>query len=293
MLPASLQSLLCFFLVFATLLVFSSACGSAQEGAQLKLDQARERYRISKVAEEQLAAELEALKKTETTTPEMIRNYEQYLDRSQAMTLENQSVVRDLEAAYSRGRQPRKAAPAAEALPGTTLSGVPIPEEQGLDPLENLDRRLDDSLAEFDQTLLKEMDEILEKSRDRIKNLAEEAAAAAENLKQQSAGKDGGTKGTQQEQSGEGTASAAAPGETPPGQAPGDRQSATGEQRPGGGSIAGKPGDTGSGRPSGISSQDDDVVARQLREAAETETDPALKKKLWQEYENYKKGTGQ
>jgi hypothetical protein len=33
---------------------------------------------------------------------------------------------------------------------------------------------------------------------------------------------------------------------------------------------------------------DDDVVARQLREAAETETDPVLKKQLWEEYKKYK-----
>lgn len=36
---------------------------------------------------------------------------------------------------------------------------------------------------------------------------------------------------------------------------------------------------------------DDDVVARQLREAAEKETDPELKKKLWEEYKKYKRGT--
>jgi hypothetical protein len=33
------------------------------------------------------------------------------------------------------------------------------------------------------------------------------------------------------------------------------------------------------------------VVARQLREAAEKETDPELKKKLWEEYRKYKQGT--
>jgi hypothetical protein len=36
---------------------------------------------------------------------------------------------------------------------------------------------------------------------------------------------------------------------------------------------------------------DDDVVARQLREAAETETDPVLKKQLWEEYKKYKNAT--
>ncbi len=38
------------------------------------------------------------------------------------------------------------------------------------------------------------------------------------------------------------------------------------------------------------SPRDDDIVARQLREAAENETDPVLKEKLWKEYEAYKKG---
>ena len=36
--------------------------------------------------------------------------------------------------------------------------------------------------------------------------------------------------------------------------------------------------------------RDDDVVARQLREAAMAETDPELREKLWQEYERYKAG---
>lgn len=36
---------------------------------------------------------------------------------------------------------------------------------------------------------------------------------------------------------------------------------------------------------------DDDVVARQLREAAEKESDPELRKKLWEEYKKYKQGT--
>jgi len=34
--------------------------------------------------------------------------------------------------------------------------------------------------------------------------------------------------------------------------------------------------------------QDDDIVARQLRELAENETDPELKERLWDEYRKYK-----
>lgn len=37
--------------------------------------------------------------------------------------------------------------------------------------------------------------------------------------------------------------------------------------------------------------QDDDIVARQLREAAMKETDPVLSEKLWEEYRKYTKGS--
>jgi DNA-directed RNA polymerase subunit K/omega len=48
----------------------------------------------------------------------------------------------------------------------------------------------------------------------------------------------------------------------------------------------------GQGAPPNIpDGSDDDVVARQLREAAEKETDPELKEKLWEEYRKYKAGT--
>lgn len=36
--------------------------------------------------------------------------------------------------------------------------------------------------------------------------------------------------------------------------------------------------------------KDDDIIARQLREAAMQETDPQLKEKLWAEYQRYKRG---
>jgi len=36
--------------------------------------------------------------------------------------------------------------------------------------------------------------------------------------------------------------------------------------------------------------RDDDIIARQLREAAMNETDPELQEKLWEEYRRYKDG---
>lgn len=40
------------------------------------------------------------------------------------------------------------------------------------------------------------------------------------------------------------------------------------------------------------SGDDDDIIARQLREAAEAETDPVIKEKLWIEYRKYKNQQG-
>ena len=36
------------------------------------------------------------------------------------------------------------------------------------------------------------------------------------------------------------------------------------------------------------SGEDDDIIARQLREAAMNEPDPVLREKLWDEYRSYK-----
>ncbi|MAT50654.1 MAG: hypothetical protein CMK32_05670 [Porticoccaceae bacterium] len=59
---------------------------------------------------------------------------------------------------------------------------------------------------------------------------------------------------------------------------------------------SGKPGLYGSGKEDGTvppdlrDASDDDIVARQIREAAMAETDPVLREKLWDEYRKYKKG---
>jgi hypothetical protein len=59
----------------------------------------------------------------------------------------------------------------------------------------------------------------------------------------------------------------------------------------GGGTVKSPPRGV-SRQPPGIpDGSNDDVVARQLREAAEKETDPELQKKLWEEYRKYKQGT--
>lgn len=62
------------------------------------------------------------------------------------------------------------------------------------------------------------------------------------------------------------------------------------------GSSAGRRGASGQASATNIpanipSGDDDDIVARQLREAAENETDPELRERLWEEYREYKAST--
>lgn len=76
-----------------------------------------------------------------------------------------------------------------------------------------------------------------------------------------------------------------------PGQ--GTSQSGGGDM-PGRRSVASRPPATPSpplpATPDTPDARDDDVVARQLREAAMAETDPELRERLWEEYERYKAG---
>jgi hypothetical protein len=74
-----------------------------------------------------------------------------------------------------------------------------------------------------------------------------------------------------------------------PNKAEGEGQNTVGDDSTPGTARPGDSNDVPENIPDG---SDDDVVARQLREAAEKETDPELKKKLWEEYRRYKEGTG-
>lgn len=127
------------------------------------------------------------------------------------------------------------------------------------------DRRFDLALGDFDERLARERVEIEEQ---------QQAAGAA--------GGNGENVGEGESEGGGGLA-----GQTP-------------EEVDGEVSAASVGGTGGRGAPNTVarkypapadvpSGQDDDVVARQLREAAETEKDPELRAKLWEEYRKYKK----
>lgn len=140
-----------------------------------------------------------------------------------------------------------------------------------------LDAELQEGLSTFDEQLLREQA--------RVKAQTPRTAAAG------MSGGGGAAGGAETGGSGErDSAGSASIGSGEP--ANGGGAAGSGVEQPAG--AAGGPGQPGSatGQPSDIpDGSDDDVVARQLREAAEKETDPALKAKLWEEYRKYKQGT--
>jgi hypothetical protein len=174
--------------------------------------------------------------------------------------------------------------------------GAQTPDEQK----EALDRHLDASLAQFDAMLLKEQQELA------VKRAEQAAAAGAGSEGSEGEGGSGsgagaasgaprqkaGSSGTKPEsaRAGQDKQGGRTKDESTGSSSGGSREGAGRDVTtapegaptgPGDGSVV--PLDVGDGR-------DDDVVARQLREAATKEQDPAIREKLWDEYRKYKRG---
>lgn len=132
--------------------------------------------------------------------------------------------------------------------------------------------QFNDSLGEFDEKLLREQDRV--KARKPLSASANSTGGGAV----------GGSDGESGGESAQDSADGEAEHEGPQSDQQGSDQTTTGVR---GTSSSGKQSTAPPDIPDG---SDDDVIARQLREAAEKETDPELKKKLWEEYRRYKKG---
>jgi len=164
------------------------------------------------------------------------------------------------------------------------------------DKRAEIDRRFDETFAVFDARMRKEQ----------------------ETVSQERAGRDGSPGGNGAEGEGsDGTAGGGAangdgsggPGKEGAGEGAdtGDGASGTGSEGGQGGDVAAGSGTQGGGGgvgggakggggprdvPADIpDGRDDDIVARQLREAAMKETDPELRERLWEEYRKYKQST--
>jgi len=179
-----------------------------------------------------------------------------------------------------------KKADEEEETPGRlAYRGVETDEERKA----GLDRKLDSTLREFDELVLREQ-KLVEESRE-----AEEASSSGGGGGETGEGDSGSSAGNGQAGRAGGAAgeSTATPGSDSGGGLPGAKRpgasrpssAATPADGPMGRATAGRtPPDVGDGH-------DDDIVARQLREAAQNEGNPKLREKLWDEYRAYKRGT--
>ena len=238
---------------------------SPSDAADARLAEARENLKTSRQTEKQIASELEQLKKSGSGSAGAIKDYEEYLSRVQAMTTENRKIVEQMEAAYQRHAPGEVHSNSAAPSNPDKMVDPNIPEEQTVDEVAALDKEFNESLAKFDDKLLKEMDAIQAESSKKLQDLAQEAADAAKRLRDK--GVDADASGSETSETGD-TA---------------DTETASKD-----GSRKGAKGASADDRHR-TDYEDDDIVARQLREAAENETDPELKEKLWKEYEDYKK----
>ena len=276
------------------LLVFSASVYAApRQRIESALDSAYKDLRISVATEERIASDLAKLKKSGDATPGVIEDYEFYLSRVQAMVAENRKVVAKMEALNARYDILKEPDGSAHTDNTEAMVDPAIPEEQVVDEVAALDRQLDSSLAEFDGMLLKELDLIRAKSSERMRDLAEEAAAAAERLRDEGIDIDAdfeeGSGESEQDSTKNQKADKTDPdvSETVKGTTSEDGEentelSARDKSREGAEGSEHHPRNR-------FDPNNDDIVARQLREAAEEETDLELRKKLWKEYEQYKK----
>ena len=284
------------------------------------LTEARENLRISRLTLARIERDLAALRNQAEVDPAVLRDYVIYLDRVKTLTAEHEKVLRSMK--YVSGDTP-PLDPFTDPREEPEVFRPPLIVVE--DELTRLDREFLDSLARFDQFLLDEqaearrrLEQIEAVSSKKMDALAREAADAVERLRQKGIDVDTSTPPGEGQQEGEG-----APGEQPPagnGEAPegvppsgsppggGEGTEESGDTPPSSGGGASGTGDEtagdtnapagATGDPDGATSRpedrppadDDDIVARQLREAAERETDPVLKEKLWREYDKYKRG---
>jgi hypothetical protein len=234
------------------------------------LEQARHDLAISEQVLARVTGRIEAARSDAATAPEQRQRLDAYLARVRELVELNRERVRTL-------AQTVDSLPAGAASAGT-LAGATPKVATNAEEIAALEQKLGGSLAEFDQLLLEE---------------ARRAQVRAPDGRSGSAGGYGGSTAAAKTSKGSGAGSGAPggtaknSGNTVPQQPPTEAGSAGGRIKGGdpgtAGATAARPPDVGDG-------SDDDIVARQIRRLAESEPDPALREKLWDEYRKYKQG---
>ncbi len=225
-------------------------------------------------AERQARRDFETLLDQERLSQREIEDYRFYLDDLERLVRTNTEAVEHLRCMSVQA--------APEPQP-TETSGL-FQSQEDLD--SKLDAELSASLSQFDELLLRETEEARSSPRSTSWSAQSGALGGGQ--------EEGQGEGTQGSGSESGAQSSSQGGRASSGTSASEgskRRSSqsTSESSARVASSRGAAGiSTGTTPPDIPDGSDDDVVARQLREAAENETDPVLREKLWAEYRKYK-----
>ncbi len=279
-------------LVAGCMLVAGLLSTGALAASDAELQAARQELRLRAATERRMRRDFETLLGDSQMSATEIDEFENYLARLGKMVDEQRRLVASL---GGTSVDSATGSSQAAALPADFDRGQTDDEKIAL-----LDAELGSSLSEFDEKLLREQKELAEKSRSVSASGSGEQPERGEGA----SGKAGDGEGEGEKAAGEAGESGS---ESAAGGAGGDaeseQQAESGQQSGTGGEgaegneqVASAGGASGDGRHAGKTptpadipdGKDDDIVARQLREAAENEQDPELREKLWEEYRKYK-----
>ncbi len=246
---------------------------------------ARQELRISEAMAQRIRARLTHARQLPNVTAAELAELERYWRRLEATVGEHRAALARLEARRAIGFT-SDAAEKVEAMgPSSRSIFVVVPERTERDEIEALDAELNSSLSRFDGMLLQETERL---RRSAAQSSVLEGEGTTTDLP---AGMVGGTERPGGENAGM-TAERRAPAASSE-----QRSGRRGQGLPRQPSEGSRPGTGSAGTEPGIppdiaDGSDDDLVARQIREAAMNEPDPALREKLWEEYRKYKKSAG-
>jgi hypothetical protein len=236
---------------------------------------------VTAAAWERLQGEYRALVASGRLTPGQQREFSRYLgDLGFRVSVQCREVLRRYSDA-DREQLPCDAMASQVGMPGD-----PVSEQTPQEEVAALDAVLMDGLGAFDEMLLTEQRKIASRT-PRSGGSSGGGAAGNEGV----AGRDGGSGETGDHGEGNGDPTqGGSEQEASAGEEPGEAGKGAG--KPGSGKGAGGGGKGGNAPPEDVpDGKGDDVVARQLREAAMKEQDPELRRKLWDEYKRYKAST--
>jgi hypothetical protein len=265
------------------------AATPVQADPRSELAQARHDLAVSEQVLSRITARVELARADPATGRGERQRLDEYLAHVRELVALNRERVRTL-------------AQAVEALPpgapSATPGGVRVPAvPTDAEEVAALDAKLGGSLAEFDQLLLEEARKAQVREQDGRSRGPSSAGSNGGAARKGARGSDrggrstGGAAGGGEPQAGDRESSAS---EGSASDRDADPRGSAGEKGSAGGRVDGAdPGATagvGVTPPDVGNGSDDDIVARQIRKAAESETDPELRKKLWDEYRKYKQG---